>query len=97
MEYLRVGGIFRGIIPPTNSSEAKNAGGTYPISSSPLEEFRNLGGIFLTDNKIFYHLFLIGFDKMDEEKKELDERILLVLLPIMLLQFFFKILSHWDL
>ena len=92
MEYLRVRGIFRGIIPPTNSSEAKNAGGRmYPISSSPLEEFRNLWGIFLTNNKIFYHfLFLIGFDKMAEEKKELDERILLALLPIMLLQKLFK-------
>ena len=84
MEYLRVGGIFKGNIPPTNSSEAKNAGGMYPISSSPFEEF---GGIFLTA-KIFYHLFLIGFDKMAEKKKELDERILLVLLPIMLLQIF---------
>jgi len=61
VEYLRVGGICRGIIPATNSSEAKNAGGMYPISSSPLEEFRNLGGIFLTTNdKIYYHLFLIG-------------------------------------
>ena len=38
VEYLRARGIFRGIIPPTNSSEAINAGGMYPISSSPFEE-----------------------------------------------------------
>jgi hypothetical protein len=42
VEYLRVGGIFRGNIPPTFSSEAKNAGGEYPIPSCPYEEF---GGI----------------------------------------------------
>jgi hypothetical protein len=46
VEYLRVGGIFRGIIPPTNSSEAKNAGGMYPISSSPLRNFETLEEFF---------------------------------------------------
>jgi len=34
---------------------------------------------------------------MAEENKEIDERILLVLLPIMLLQKTFEFLSHWDL
>ena len=82
-EHLRVGGTFRGIIPPNNSSETKNTGGMYPISSCSFEEF---GGIFVT-NKTFHHLFQIGFGIMAEEKKEIDERILLVvLLPIMLLQ-----------
>jgi hypothetical protein len=90
VEYLRVGGIFRGNIPPTNSSEAKNAGGEYPALWRILEEFFSL-------IKILYHLFLIGFDIVAEEKKEIDERILLVLLQIMLLQKTFKILSHWDL
>jgi hypothetical protein len=49
LEYLRVGEIFRGNSTPTNSSEAKNAGGEYPISPGPLEDF---GVIFLT-NKNF--------------------------------------------
>jgi hypothetical protein len=51
VEYLRVGGIFRGNIPPTFSSKAKNAGGENPISPSPLEE---LGGIFYHIIKLEY-------------------------------------------
>ena len=47
VKYLRLGGIFSGKIPPTISTEAKNAGGMYPISTSPFGEFWNLGGNFL--------------------------------------------------
>ena len=61
------------------------AGGMYPISSSPFGEFWNLGVNFLHIVNFEFQLLFVLFE-MAEEKKELDERILLVLLPIMLLQ-----------
>jgi hypothetical protein len=50
-----------GKIPPTNSTEAKNAGGMYPISSSPFEEFGILGGILLHILNFEFQLLFVCF------------------------------------
>jgi hypothetical protein len=86
-EFL--GEIFLQYFPPRPKTLEEKI--PFPLALSRiLEEFFSL-------IKILYHLFLIGFDIMAEENKEIDERKLLVLLPIMLLQKTFEFLSHWDL